>query len=141
MIPYLNHLNVPSLKKVGTRHDLVLAIRTRPLKKANLLSVTRKFKFSNKQAARVGGMALRTFQRQKPSYSLSIPASESVLKLAEVYENGMKAFDGNEPAFMSWLKAPIPALNYTIPEEMLTSSMGADLINEELLRIEFGLFS
>ena len=141
MISYLSHLNVPSLRKVGTRQDLVVAIRKNPLKKSNLLSVTRKFRFSNKQAAKIGGVGLRTFQRQRSTAHLSVSASESLLKLAEVYENGLQAFDGDAAAFMKWLLAPIPALNNSTPVDMLTSQMGAQLVNEELLRIEYGLFT
>ena len=141
MISYLHHLHVHSLRKAGTRQDLVLAIRKNPLKKSNLLSLTKKFRFSNKQAAKIGGVGLRTFQRQRSSAPLSVSASESVLKLAEVYENGLNAFDRDKAGFLNWLKSSIPALNNLIPAEMLTSQMGADLVNEELLRIEYGLFA
>ena len=141
MISFLSHLKEPKLNKVSSRQELYFRIRSNPLRKVNLESVAKKFKFSNKQAAAIGGFALRTYQRRKPSTALSVQASESLLKLAEVYDTGMKAFNNDEQAFMEWLKTPIPALKNKVPVEMLTSAMGSELVNQELLRIEYAIFS
>jgi len=107
-----------------------------------LMAVSRKFGFSNRQAAVIGGMGLRTFQRQKATSELSVSASESVLKLAEVYDSGLKAFDGNVTDFVRWLNSSIPALGNRRPVDLLMSGrLGAEIVNDELLRIEYGIFA
>lgn len=141
MFSFLSYVNEPSLKWVNTRQDLVISLQKNPLKKKALMTVTKRFGMSNAQAAKIGGLSLRTYQRQKPVDDLSPQASESVVKLAEVYETGLHTFDGNEAALLQWLKKPIPSLGNQIPEDMLVSVMGADIVNEELLRIEHGVFS
>jgi putative toxin-antitoxin system antitoxin component (TIGR02293 family) len=139
---YLSHVKDSTLKKVSSRQELVEVINKKPLKKSALMAVTKKFHFSNKQAAAIGGMGLRTYQRQKNTSDLSVSASESVLKLAEVYESGMKAFDNNVTRFVEWLNASIPALNNRRPVDLLMSGrLGAEIVNDELLRIEYGIFA
>mgnify|MGYP000353694700 FL=1 len=71
---------------------------------------------------------------------MTFAASENVVKLAELYEIGLSAFDNNSESFVTWLDSPIPALNNDKPIHLLSSSLGIDLVKEELLRIEYGVY-
>lgn len=121
-------------------HDAVLEVRKNPIDKKALLSVTKKFRLSNMQAAQLGKVSLRTFQRKKSSSKLSVDASESFLILSELYKVGMMAFDGNEESFLTWLNTPIPAMKNQKPKELITTALGASLVKDELLRIEYGIY-
>lgn len=86
------------------------------------------------------GVSVRTYQRQKRTANISYAASENVLKLAELYEIGLNAFDNNEESFANWLNSPVPAINNEKPIGLLSSNLGIDLVKEELLRIEYGIY-
>ncbi len=134
-------LTTPSPFANTSRLAWLERLNKRPLRKSDLDQVTKKLRLSNSMAAKIVGKALRSYQRQNRQSKLSIAASENVLILSELYSNGLKAFDMDEESFLKWLNAPIPALNNLKPIQMITSQMGIGLVNEELLRIEYGVFA
>jgi putative toxin-antitoxin system antitoxin component (TIGR02293 family) len=139
MIKFLEHLGEAGLREIDSRQGLWHAIRQRPLKKRHAISISNKLGLQQKDTAELIGVSVRTYQRQKRTANITYAASENVLKLAELYEIGLTAFDNNE-SFVSWLNSPIPALNNEKPIELLSSNLGMDLVKEELLRIEYGIY-
>lgn len=140
MMKFLEHLGEASLKNVDSRQQLYHVIRERPLKKKHVAHISHKLGLQQKETAELIGVSVRTYQRQKNTTPITNAASESVLKLAELFQLGLNAFDNDEKAFASWLNAPIPALNNEAPVHMLSSGLGIDLVKEELLRIEYGIY-
>lgn len=141
MLAFTKHLAAPKLNKANSILDLVIIIRKSPFRKSQLTLLAKKLELSSTHTARVAGVSLRTYQRQKADSGLSVNASESILRLAEVYQNGLTAFDNSEKSFLAWIKEPIPALNYAIPQDLMTTVLGAEIVNEELQRIEYSVFS
>lgn len=86
------------------------------------------------------GVSVRTFQRQRKTANITSAASENVVKLAELFEVGLATFDNDEESFLNWLNGPIPALNNEKPITLLSSNLGIDLVKDELLRIEHGVY-
>ena len=140
MIKFLEHLGEANLGEVDSRQGLWHAIRQRPLKKRHVIFISRKLGLQQKNTAELLGVSVRTYQRQKKTASITHAASENVLKLAELYEIGLTTFDNNEESFINWLNSPIPVLNNERPIELLSSNLGIDLIKDELLRIEYGIY-
>lgn len=128
----------PKIKKIRDRQEFSNEMKRDPLKKAILMRVGRKFRFTNDQFALVAGVTTRTYQRQPPQAKISLSASENTLRLAEVYKNGLLAFDDDETSFQNWLNASVPALNNNKPIELITTGLGAEAVNDELLRMEYG---
>ena len=126
-------------KGIKNKHEFIIQMRQNPLKKRILREVGRKFRFTNDQYALVAGVTTRTYQRQRPEEKLSINASENTLRLAEIYQNGMIAFDKDEQSFQNWLNTHIPALGNKKPIELITTGLGAEAVNDELLRIEYSV--
>ncbi|HTF16639.1 MAG TPA: antitoxin Xre/MbcA/ParS toxin-binding domain-containing protein [Chryseolinea sp.] len=139
MIKFLEHLGEAGLGEVDSRQGLWHAIRQRPLKKRHVIFISYKLGLPQKDTAELIGVSVRTYQRQSKTTSMSFAASENILKLAELYEIGLSAFDNNSDSFVTWLDSPIPALNNDKPIQLLSSSLGIDLVKEELLRIEYGV--
>lgn len=127
-----------SLKKIKSRQEFSIVMKRDPLKKAILTRVGRKFRFTNDQFALVAGVTTRTYQRQLPKAKISLSASENTLRLAEVYKNGLLVFDDDKTSFQNWLNASVPALNNNKPIELITTGLGAEAVNDELLRMEYG---
>ncbi len=140
MIKFLKHLGESGLQEVNSRQGLWHSIRERPLKKSHVSLISEKLGLQQKDAAELAGVSIRTFQRQKNNTTITYAASENILKLAELYETGLTAFDGNEESFLAWLNTPVPALNNEKPIKLLSSGLGIDLVKEELMRIEYGIY-
>lgn len=83
-------------------------------------------------------VSLKSLNRYKQqNKKLSPGKSERVLKLMALYRKGEEIF-GNVNEFRKWMDEPAYGLGNMIPETLLQTSGGIDLIMEELSRIEFG---
>jgi putative toxin-antitoxin system antitoxin component (TIGR02293 family) len=127
------------IQKIRSKQEFIAEMRRDTLKKETLSKVGKKFRFTNDQLAQVAGVTTRTYQRQGPKAKISVSASENTLRLAEVYKNGMIAFDNDEPSFQNWLNANIPSLGGKKPIDLITTGLGADQVNDELLLIEYSV--
>jgi putative toxin-antitoxin system antitoxin component (TIGR02293 family) len=89
-------------------------------------------------AEQVFDVSLKTMLRyQKENKNLNARNSEIALKLLNLFSKGMEIF-GNMNSFMSWLNKESYGLGNQIPIHLMNTNTGIDLIEEELLRIEFG---
>jgi len=140
MMKYLQHLGETSLMAIDSRHGLWHAIRQHPLKKRHVIFIATKLGLQQKDTAELIGMSVRTYQRQKSTANITNAASENVIKLAELYETGLTTFDRDEDSFHTWLNATVPALNNEKPIDLLSSNLGIELVKDELLRIEYGIY-
>lgn len=125
---------------INTRQRLWHAVREHPLRKKHVEHISQKLGLQQKDTAELIGVSVRTYQRQSKATLMTSAASENILKLAELYEMGLSAFDHNEESFLTWLESPIPALNNEKPVQLLSSGLGIDLVKEELQRIEYGVY-
>lgn len=83
-------------------------------------------------------VSLKTLLRYKQqNKKLSATKSERVLKLIALYKKGNEIF-GDTLSFRRWLDKPAYGLGNMTPIDLMHTSGGIDLIQEELLRIEFG---
>ncbi len=82
--------------------------------------------------------SLKTFQNYKVNKSLlDATTSEKLLKLFALYSKGIEVF-GSVDAFSEWLSKPAYGLGNKVPQDLIGTMTGIDLINEELIRIEYG---
>jgi len=63
--------------------------------------------------------------------------SEIALKLINLFDKGIEIFSSIE-SLVAWLKKPAFGLGNQIPINIMNTNTGIDLIEEELIRIEFG---
>jgi putative toxin-antitoxin system antitoxin component (TIGR02293 family) len=92
------------------------------------------------QIALLANISIQTYKRKPHSTPLSLQLSERVLLLQDLYAIGMNVFDSNLDLFQYWLKSSVPALQNQKPNDLLTSLIGIDVVKEELLRIEHGVY-
>lgn len=72
--------------------------------------------------------------------SFSPEVSERIYALSILYRLGIDVFNDKE-IFTQWLRKPNQAIGGSIPFELLGSNLGMDIVRDELLRIEHGLFA
>ncbi len=89
-------------------------------------------------AEEVFDVSLKTMLRyQKEKKKLNPRNSEIALKLLNLLNKGMEIF-GSMESFISWLNKPAFGLGKQIPLRLMNTNTGIDLIEQELIRIEFG---
>ena len=82
--------------------------------------------------------SIKTFQnyREKKA-NLDVTTSEKLLKLFALYSRGTTVF-GSLDAFTEWLSRPAYGIGNQVPQTLLDTMTGIELINDELVRIEYG---
>ncbi|RZS92524.1 type II toxin-antitoxin system Xre/ParS family antitoxin [Aquimarina brevivitae] len=108
--------------------------------KKSLLHLAKTIGFELKELALILHMSERTLQRYALSKNLGVEASAKVLQLAKLYAKGEAVF-GDLPKFKKWMEHPNYALAMKKPKELLDTTFGFQLLNEELVRIEHGIFA
>ncbi len=86
-------------------------------------------------------VSTKSLQRYKAdkSYVFKPIHSEKILEVAEVTELGKEVFDDSEK-FHQWLGIPNVALAGYKPSELIKSSYGKELVMDELIHIDQGIF-
>lgn len=71
---------------------------------------------------------------------LNTQQSEEILDIIQVERLATQVF-GDQLVAKEWLACQIPALDNAIPNELLDTFIGREMIKDALLKIEFGEFS
>lgn len=81
---------------------------------------------------------LKTIKKyQTENIKFSPQRSEILLKLVALFKKGAYVFGGRE-AYLTWLSKPAFGLGNLIPMDLLKTSDGISLVDEELDRIQYG---
>jgi len=94
--------------------------------------------FTMKDWANYLHLSETTLQRYKKENIVFEPfKSEKIIQITLLQKKGGKAF-GDKEKFNQWMETTIAALGGVKPKELIDSSYGVDLVNDELGRIEYG---
>lgn len=85
-------------------------------------------------------MTDRTLRRYESNEILNRRLSERALEIAQVYSRGEEVF-GDPASFHQWMQTEVPALGHRIPKSFLDTSLGIQMLMDELGRIEHGVFA
>jgi putative toxin-antitoxin system antitoxin component (TIGR02293 family) len=130
--------NVPR-KIIESRMDLI-ELGDKGVTKDALVHLARYLDISLGQMAELLSITERTIQRYTMEKSFNRILSEQILQIAEVAARGTEVF-GDKDKFLLWLKQPNRALGNKTPINLLGSRFGAEMILDELGRMEYGVFS
>jgi len=119
--------------------DFIHCIREGVPKKAldNLIEVTG---ISAAEMAGIVRTSDRTLRRYSAKQKLNAEQSERIIELAKVYSRGEEVF-GTIDAFREWMNSSVLALGNKKPKEFLDTSLGIEMLMDELGRIEHGIFA
>jgi putative toxin-antitoxin system antitoxin component (TIGR02293 family) len=126
-------------KGIQNRMDLIELCQKGVTKDA-LVYLAHYLKISLNQLAKILPVTERTIQRYSLKQHFSPVVSEHVIQIAEVAARGSEIF-GKKDKFLQWMNIPNRALADKTPMSLLNSKFGADLVLDELGRIEHGVFS
>ena len=82
----------------------------------------------------------RTLRRYKPQQKLSQEQSERMIELARLYSRGEEVF-GSIEAFRQWMDTILVPLGNKKPKAFLDTSLGINMLLDEIGRIEHGIFA
>lgn len=100
-----------------------------------------KFPFTVEEWSQFLHLSERTIQRyKKDDKNFDSLQSEKILQISLLYQRGVEIF-GDKDNFNSWLSANNIALGNVKPKELLDNAFGIALLEEELTRIEHGIFA
>jgi putative toxin-antitoxin system antitoxin component (TIGR02293 family) len=82
----------------------------------------------------------RTLRRYSSTEVLQPDISERIVEIARLYSRGEEVF-GSLNNFKTWMNSPVMALGNKKPRDFLDTSIGIEVLTEELGRIEHGIFA
>jgi len=82
----------------------------------------------------------RTLRRYGPQQKLSQEQSERMVEIAKLYSRGEEVF-GSMDEFRQWMDAILLPFGNKKPKDYLDTSLGINMIMDELGRIEHGIFA
>jgi putative toxin-antitoxin system antitoxin component (TIGR02293 family) len=86
------------------------------------------------------GISGRTSQRRRQQGVLSADESDRLYRVARLFQRATDVF-GAEDNAVDWLKRQKPFFEFHAPLELLGSDAGAQAVEQELGRIEYGDFT
>ena len=127
---------IPSLKKVGNVAQVAQLVENGiPSKEIEPLIGYLNFKVPD--VAKAAAVSASTVTRWKPGSSIGIAGSGQFFKIDEIVRKGVQLF-GSEQEFKDWLNNPNMALGNVTPRQLITSSIGAEMVDEALDALAFG---
>ncbi len=121
------------------RIDL-MKLSQKGVNKDALLRLAKYLDLSLSQMAELLPVTQRTIQRYDRNHRFNQAVSEHILQITEVALRGSNVF-GSRDKFVTWMKSNSPALGNRTPASLLGSRFGAELVLDELGRIEHGVVS
>ena len=82
----------------------------------------------------------RTLRRYTPQQKLNAEQTERLIEIAKLYSRGEEVL-GNLDGFKEWMSSSVLALGNKKPKSFLDTSLGIEMLMDELGRIEHGVFA
>lgn len=117
----------------------IINISKKGLPKKSVDILTKKINLSDRQMARILNINERTFHRYKDDTILDLISTEKLLQLGQLYFKGEQVFESLEN-FKVWMLKPHIIFFERSPIELLDTNTGFKLVEEELGKIEFGIY-
>ena len=122
--------------------DAIQIIRSGlPIKALRTFSKT--LSLTNGDLAHALSLSPRTIKRyheKKETELLSSEVSEHLIQLTELFAKAVEVFGDREQA-LNWLREPIPGLGGEMPISILDTTVGIELVKNELTNIDHGIFA
>jgi putative toxin-antitoxin system antitoxin component (TIGR02293 family) len=124
-------------QRIHSRLDLI-ALSRKGVPKEALVQLAHFLSCTVHEIAVLLPVTERTLQRYTPQQPLNQVVSEHILQLAEVAAKGVDVF-ADKTAFVAWLHHPNTAMANHTPLSLLSSRFGAEMVLDELGRLEHGV--
>ena len=139
-LAYLGGLSVfPKNVTLRGKFDFISLIR-KGISMKSLNHLMRVTGISSSEMADIIHTSDRTLRRYTSETLLNPEQSERAIELASLYSRGEEVF-GSSDAFKEWMNSTVLSIGNKKPKELLDTSIGIELLIDELGRIEYGVFA
>ena len=97
--------------------------------------------FTAADTARALRIPARTWARRKEQGRFTMPESERLLRLAQLFDQAVNLFEGNIEAARHWFCSPCKALGERQPLALAESELGGRAVADLIGRLEYGVYS
>lgn len=132
---YFGARNAPPLLSV---FDL-MEVSRRGLSKKAIATMAQHIGIAQNELFTILHISARTWQRYTDEKLLPQDVTENALQLANLYKQGEDVF-GNPEKFKGWMNHPSPIFGGKKPIDLLDTQFGFQAIQDELVRIDWGVF-
>ena len=123
-----------------TSHMDVIEMSKQGVTKRSFITFVRLVNFSRDQYARMLPITLRTIERYSNNDKFNPAVSEHIIKLVLLVGKGIEVF-GSLQKFKSWFNSPSKAFGGKAPSDLVGLQTGAQMVMDELGRIEYGVYA
>ncbi|MGM0586780.1 MAG: type II RES/Xre toxin-antitoxin system antitoxin [Bacteroidota bacterium] len=141
----MSHPLTNVLRSEGVQYTLdndmdVITMSRKGVSKQLLLALSDLSGISIHQLAQLLPITQRTIQRYDNEQKFSRDVSEHILIIVRVVDKTYQVLEGQD-AVKDWLTTPLVGLGQRTPLSLLDTSFGAQLVMDELGRLEHGVYS
>lgn len=133
---YFGKQDLPPIQSV---FDLIEVSR-RGLSKKAVATMARNLGISQAELFTILHISARTWQRYTDEKLLPQDVTEKALQLANLYKQGNDVF-GESWRFSGWMNHPSLYFGGKKPIDVLDTTFGFQLVSDEIIRIEHGVFA
>lgn len=126
-------------EKINRESDFINLIRS-GISKKSLDHLIQIIGYSISEIADIIHVSDRHLRRYAANEKLNTEQSERLVELARLYSRGETVF-GSIEAFNNWMSSEVLAFGNQKPKSFLDTSLGIDMLMNELGRIEHGVYS
>ncbi len=120
----------------GYKMEIIQRIRE-GLKKEDWKQLIKFTESTEKEFEHILPSSISSMQKQN---KYNKETSERIYELAKLFGMGYEVFDSKNK-FKNWLMEPLKTLGNKIPFELLDSSLGFEMVENEILRIKHNVYS
>ena len=110
------------------------------IKSSSIASFLKHSNLSQKQLSKIIHLSERTLQRNSPHKLLDLGASGKLIEICRLLHKSITVFNNKEKLLL-WINRPNLQLNNQTPLELMETSLGMDMVHDELIKMEQGVFS
>jgi len=125
---------------VTSRPGMLVEIRIRTVPWSSISHLSARLGIAPAELIPLVGMAERTALRRQKEGFLKPDEADRLLRVGRVFEEAIRVF-GSEEKAAKWLNAPAAVFSGVKPLTLLDCDAGAQVVAEELIRIDFGDFA
>jgi len=118
----------------------ILKLTREGLPKRVLMLMAKKISLTLQELSDIMHISDRTLQRYEDDAIIKTEYAEKAIDLARLYTRGEEVFDSIDK-FKRWMRTPSVIFKGETPLSLLDTSVGFDMVFDELGRIEHGIFA
>lgn len=120
------------------RADLISLIRT-GIETRHIKSILQYTSLLEKELSTILPISHRQLVRYSDNHTLNKEITSHIIQLVEMFQKGYRVF--GEDKFKLWIRTPNKVLNNNKPIDIMDTSVGIELIEDVIGRVEYGVYS